>query len=258
MPTGLGSTYSWNGGMTRAVRWLLIGNLAMFVVQSLVDVFASGIFTKYLALSSAGVLRAYYWQFVTYMFLHGSLLHIALNMLMLFMIGPELERFMGLRGFLSLYFLSGLLGGVGWLALAYPHPGFCLGASGAIFGVLGAFAALFPRRSMTILLFFIIPITVEAWVLVAGMAFIQLLYLITPGPSGVAYAAHLAGALAGYIYAFVAHRAGGWPRRSAAKPPVENRPNQEEVDRLLDKIAGQGIHSLTQRERDILERASKR
>jgi hypothetical protein len=116
---------------------------------------------------------------------------------------------------------------------------------------------LFPRQPITLLLFFIFPITLETWLLVAGLSLIQLLYLLNPGFGGVAYAAHLAGALAGYVYAFAAYRSDRWrtflQRRETPAPP-----NRDDVDRLLDKVAEKGIQSLSRRERETLERASKR
>lgn len=257
MPTGLGESRGWSGVLTPVVRGLLIANVAVFVVQALMDRAAAGFVEELFGLGAAGFMRHYYWQFLTYQFLHGSVLHILLNLLMLFMMGPELERAVGARDFALLYLLSGVLGGVGWLILAYPHEGVCVGASGSIFGLLGAFAALFPKQRITVLLFFILPVTLEAWLLVAGLSLIQLMYLLNPSAGGIAYAAHLAGAVAGYVFAAIRYRATTWKMPNVHRLRADE-PDQAVVDRILDKISSEGIHALTARERKILAKASRR
>jgi membrane associated rhomboid family serine protease len=201
------------------------------------------------------------WQLLTYQFLHADVMHILVNMLTLYFIGPEMERTMGTRRFLSLYFLSGVLGGLAWLGLAYPSGIPCVGASGAIFGLLGAFAALFPHRTITLLVFFVLPVTMRAWVMVSILALIQLVYLISPGGSQVAYAAHLAGVFVGFAYAMTVFRPGeatAWLRSRKPRSRQETGPQQGDIDRILDKIAREGMQSLTQSERMILDKASQR
>lgn len=263
MPTGLGGFHEGGRRMTTAVRALLVANLAVFILQAMSRPLAGNGVERLFALSSEGWIRHWYWQFATYMFLHGDVFHLLLNMLGLFLMGPEIERTFGTRPFLAVYGISGLLGGVGWLGLTYPQQGFCLGASGAIFGILGAFAVLFPRVEITMLVFFVLPVTMRAWVLVSTLALIQFLYLISPGTGGhIAYAAHLAGALAGAAYAYVALRPG--PRTAPVREWIERtraaRETRagEEVDRILDKITKEGIHSLSERERRLLTEASRR
>jgi membrane associated rhomboid family serine protease len=254
-------SYAVRPTLTRWVIVLMAANTAIYVVQMLTAFFLGPFFAGYLALSVPGIMLGRVWQLVTYMFLHGGVMHLLVNMLTLFFIGPELERTMGPRRFLSIYFVSGILGGLAWLLLTFPSGAICVGASAAVFGLLGAFAALFPHRSITLLVFFVLPLTMRAWVMVAILALIQLLYLITPGGDNVAYAAHLGGVAVGYVYAMMAFRPGelgDWFKskfRRKPRPVVEQSPD---VDRILDKIASQGMQSLTPSERMILEKASQR
>lgn len=248
--------------VTPAVGWLMGLTIVAYFVQLILERMAGDFVRDLFGLGTAAFLRGWVWSFVTYMFLHGGPLHLLLNMLCLYMLGPELERFIGSRRFLVLYFLSGILGGAGWLALMYPDAGTCIGASGAIFGVMAGFATLFPRLPLTIYLFFCIPITMLAWVLVTGLALFQLAMILQPGPTQVAYSAHLAGALAGFGLAWL-HRRGfdpgaSWRRRRASMRERQEAAQQGEVDRVLDKLAREGLHKLTNAERKLLHEASAR
>jgi len=107
-----------SSGMTRAVRILLISTVAAYLLQLFFDGITHGRFTNLFGLSIPGLKRGYLWQFVTYLFVHGSPAHILLNMLGLYFMGPETERAIGSRHFLILYFLSGILGGIGWLFIS--------------------------------------------------------------------------------------------------------------------------------------------
>ena len=242
--------------------WLIKINVAVFLAFWLLGL-NGGLF----ALSLDGVRHGFFWQPFTYMFLHGSFTHLLFNMLTLYFLGPETERAMGSKHFLAMYLLSGLLGGLGWLWLSPQPYALCVGASGAIFGVLAAFATLYPRRQLTLLIFFIFPVTMLAWQLVAGLALIEFV-LAGNQASGIAHTAHLAGAFAGFLYIdqlfestllrrlwarardYIAQR----PHAPRAAPPP---PDQAEVDRILDKITSQGIQSLTKAERQTLHRASR-
>jgi membrane associated rhomboid family serine protease len=257
------------GGVTRTVLALLVATVAVFLVQRAADAATADGFTLLFGLVPSQVARGHVWQLATYLFLHGGVLHLLLNMLGLFLLGPSLERAVGSRQFLSIYLLSGLLGGLGWLLISFGTRAVCVGASGAVFGVLGAFAALFPHRRITLLVFYVIPVTMKAWVLVTVLAVIQLIFVTSPASGGIAHAAHLAGGLAGWAYTMAVFRRGTvretWEeaarRRDSARQARRSREDEEtrrEVDRILDKIASQGIHTLTPRERSLLEKASTR
>lgn len=246
---------------TPVVRTLLIANVLVFAVQILLDGLTRGAFTReWFGLNIEAVLRhGRYWQFITYMFLHGNLWHLLLNMLVLYFMGPETERGMGSAHFAALYLVSGILGGLGWFLISYPGPP-CVGASGAVFGILGAFATLYPRRPVTLLVFFVLPVTMAAWVLVTGLALIELASLVLGQGGHIAYAVHVGGVLVGAIYAAVVFRWGGREFRFR-RPRMRVLPGGRsagEIDRILDKIAEHGMASLTRAEREELENASRR
>lgn len=274
------NSYSFASGLTPAVRYLLIGTVAAFLVQGMADRLTGGAFTAVFSLSLSGFLSLMLWQPVTYLFLHGGFWHLILNMLGLFFFGPETERAIGMRRFLVLYFACGILAGVGWVLISGAPASHCLGASGAIFGVLGAFAGLFPQKPVTLLVFFVIPVSLRARTLALILGLFSLLAIISQ-PGQIAYAAHLVGGLAGYLYGANAGR-GVWsldPRRwwsdlrwrwqrrkfkvlrgSGRDWETETAapPSSQEVDEVLAKISKWGLARLTPRDRDILARASRK
>lgn len=268
--------------LTGAVKFLLIANVAIYIFQLV----AAGVLHTHwveatFGLSPEGAMHGRIWQFGTYMFLHDpmTILHILMNMLGLFFMGPDVERTIGSGRFLLLYLGSGIIGGAGWVLLAMKSGALCVGASGAVFGVLGAYGALFPRRPVTVLLFFVLPMTMTARFLAAAYGLMSLAMLLNSVDGGIAHAAHLAGGLAGYIYAArlarnpAMDRYGygypvgdaadrpGWLRRLrdrlAAARQRRDQPDEGEVDRILEKVAERGLNSLTRRERDTLDRASR-
>ncbi|HDL77694.1 MAG TPA: rhomboid family intramembrane serine protease, partial [Lentisphaerae bacterium] len=162
--------------ITPAVKWLLIITVAAFVVQLVGDQASGGLFTLYCGLSRWGLARFFWWQLVTYALLHGGAFHILINMLGLFFLGPETERALGTGRFVKLYLASAVIGGLGWLLLS--RGGVCIGASGALFGIIGAFAALFPHRLITLFILLVIPVTMPAWMLAVGLAVVELIYLL--------------------------------------------------------------------------------
>lgn len=250
-------------------RIFLLASVALYLVQALLQSAGVDVLSSRLGLSVGGILQHHYWQFVSYLFLHGSAIHLLVNMLMLYFLGAEMEHHLGGRHFLALYLIAGVLGGLGWLLLTWPYEGICVGASGALFGLLGGFALLFPQREVTLLLFFVFPVTMRAWVLAAVMGAVQFLLMISPAAGGVAYAAHVAGGVAGALYVLVLFRADMlqtgwahgklcWQARQARKQAATTQRTRAEVDRLLDKVAREGIHRLSPDERRALESASAR
>lgn len=248
--------------VTPAVKGLLASCMVVFVVQAILPLSMEARLLEVFGLGVEGFMRGWWWQLLSYAFLHGSIMHILLNMLGLFFLGPELERYLGPRIFLLLFFTCIMLGGVGWLVLTWPYAGICVGASGGVFGLIGAFAGLFPRRQLTLLVFFILPVTMPAWLLALLFGFIQLGYLLDPGESGIAYAAHLAGGLAGFIFSRVVcrqHDRLSFRRSlSHAGDATHMRPSQAEVDAILDKISTEGLHKISAHEREVLRRAGRK
>lgn len=233
----------------------------VFFLQLIMPPVLDARFGALFGLGVEGIMRGYFWQFFTYAFLHGNLLHVLLNMLGLLFMGPELERQLGSRMFTLLFFFSSVLGGLGWLLMTWPHAGICVGASGGLFGLIGAFAGLFPHRRITLLVFFVLPVTMPAWVMGVLFGLFQLAYLLNPGGSSIAYAAHLAGGIAGFLFVRIMYRRrDDWfARMTARRPayharPADEGPTREQIDAILDKITRDGIHTLTPRERDLLRR----
>ncbi len=249
--------------LTPGVKGLMIACGVIFVFQLALPLTVEQGFVKLFGLGVEGVMRGWWWQFATYALLHGNMWHLLLNMLGLFFLGPELERNLGTRMFLIMFAFCCVLGGIGWLALTWPYDFLCVGASGGIFGLIGAFAGLYPHRQLTLLVFFVIPVTMPAWLLAVLFGLMQLAYLLNPGGSSIAYAAHLAGGIAGFLFTKVMYRHG---RRTTFRPQREQfvathaeprPPTREEIDAILDKISREGIHRLTPRERAMLQRARK-
>ena len=187
------------GYLTPGVKWLLISNVAVFILYYLGGATVQRNAIVLLALSAAAAVRnVMIWQLFTYMFLHGGITHLLFNMLALWMFGSMLERDWGTRRFLKYYFLCGIAAGVCVLAVNVAIGDWgtpTVGASGAIFGLLVAFGVLYPNQ--TVLMNFLFPIKAKYMVMI--YAAIEL--LLTFGPNtGVSTIAHLGGMLFGYIY----------------------------------------------------------
>jgi membrane associated rhomboid family serine protease len=199
-PAPSGISYSFGPGpLTPAIKAIMIANGAAFVLTfflpDLIVLFGlrpADLFEKLAA-----------WQLVTYMFVHGGPSHILFNMLTLWLMGVELERMWGTRFFTKFYFACGIGAGVtqvllGILPFAFADQFYypsTIGASGAIYGLLLAYALYFPTRP--ILMFFIFPVPAKYFVMILGA--IALLFA-AGGGGGVAHTAHLGGLVTGYIY----------------------------------------------------------
>jgi membrane associated rhomboid family serine protease len=253
--------------MTPWVARLLFLNVVMYVltlaVPGLGDLF---MFVPALILTRP-------WTIVTYMFLHGSLGHIFFNMLALYIFGPRIEARLGGRRFLGLYLVSGVMGGV--LSFTSPMIG-VIGASGAVYGVMFAYARYWPRDVFHI--WGVIPVEVR-W-LVIGLTVFSLVSGYRATGDGIAHFAHLGGFLGAFIYLQVLDRMTGARRFkeravAAPRPSLESGSaavarwariprdglhpvNLEELDRIMAKIQMEGVGRLTPDERDFLDRFSLR
>ncbi|GAB4367148.1 MAG: hypothetical protein Kow0042_07520 [Calditrichia bacterium] len=206
--------------MTPAVKNLLLANIAVFLLQWLNPALVSNIFWGLLPQSyieKYGQLTGFYpngfnsffglvpflalsklfiWQFVSYMFLHGGFGHIFFNMFALWMFGVELERTWGTREFLKFYFLTGIAAGLFSAIFSWGSVIPTIGASGAIYGILAAYALFFPDRY--VYLYFLFPIKMKYLALILGaLAFFS---SFGQGQSGIAHTAHLGGMVVGYFY----------------------------------------------------------
>jgi membrane associated rhomboid family serine protease len=188
------------GAMTPAVKWIIIANVATFLVMFVFPGLA-----EYLGLSPAAVIeRQWLWQLGTYMFLHVDMFHILFNMLGIWMFGVELEQRWGTQLFLRYYAITGVGAAITTVAASFLPFSFTapiygsltMGASGALYGLLFAYAKHFPYR--TILMFFLFPIPVKYFVMIIGA--ISFLSSIGGRSDGIAHAAHLGGLLFGFLY----------------------------------------------------------
>jgi len=305
---------------TKGVKYLIIINAVIFLLQLLNILgdtnyydFLKSIFPEQLipvkyqqmplprmeaffALRFFCVTRLYYiWQPLTYMFLHSpvEITHILFNMLGLFIFGRELEQYWGTRTFIKYYLICGIGAGLFILALDalqywmgnIPAAG-TLGASGAIFGIMIAYALFYPDRQI-ILLFPPIPIKVKWFVLIYGG--LQFVMLLSPGAGSISYAGHAGGMLTGFLY-FRFNRKNGkymipnttldnffnyikklfFPEKNFKsriyKTDYElNNFNEKEmsdyeielkIDQLLDKISNKGLKSLSMEEKLFLDRVA--
>lgn len=137
----------------------------------------------------------YLWQPFTYLFLHAGFFHIIFNLYVLWVFGPEVESAWGGNQFLFYYFLTGAGAGVIDVLLGPSSPVMTIGCSGALFGVMLAYAVLFPNR---IIYYLIIPMKAK-W-FVAIIAVIEFVDLLGSPNSGVSYIAHVSGLAIGYLY----------------------------------------------------------
>ncbi len=194
------SSFSFGPGpISTALKALIGANVVVFVATLLMPAL-----TRVLGLVPVAVVRELrVWQLVTYMFVHGGFFHILFNMFALWMFGAELERMWGTQYFLKFYFVTGI--GAGILTVLFSllpfgfaqqvHYSVVIGASGAIYGLLLAYALYFPDRP--IYMYFLFPIPAKMFVAILGG--IELLSSIS-APGGVANATHLGGLLVAYAY----------------------------------------------------------
>jgi len=183
---------------TPIVLNLIIINALVFVAQMILDK-TSGL-TGYIALYSyqSELFRPY--QLVTHMFAHAGFMHILFNMYALWMFGSVLERVWGAKKFLIFYLVCGLAAGVAQM-FAMDINGSAIGASGAIMGLLAAFAYLFPDTKFYILPF---PFPIKAKYMVAIFAAIDLFGGLHPGAAdNIAHFAHLGGLVMGFILVII-------------------------------------------------------
>ena len=277
-------------GGTPMWGWVIIVNVLCFILQFTLKGFYAN-----LALYPEFLRQGHIYQLLTFQFLHGDLLHIIINCLMIWMIGKPIEEALGKKRLITLYLLSGIAGGLVQCGLAWANinpTGGVVGASAGVFGLIAAFAVLQWNREMTILLMFIIPVRIRAKYLLIALAVIGFLGVLTQrhemgSGAHVAHGAHLGGLLGGVLFILAFVQGGTWAgvepwwqriterwneRRvvtidGGAKAYSRTRKRQkarevdvmeEDIDGILDKISDQGMDSLTDKEREALAKAAKK
>lgn len=257
------------------VVWLLGINFGVFVLDSILT---GGARTQ--AISPVewgnfnveqGIYGLQLWRLLTYQFFHHGFLHLLFNMIGLFFFGPMIERWFGSRRFLAFYLLCGVSGSLTLIPLSFiPSVSFVtpgtglVGASGSIFGILAAAAVLFPHMRVMLL---IPPIPMSMRTMALIFLGIAALSLIAGSPNSGGEAAHLGGALLGFILVKNARWLDwadvgasslkqNWTQKSVERTAERKRQQELEVDRILDKVRDKGIASLTSREKKTLARAT--
>jgi len=256
---------------TQRPRIVLLGligaNAAVFVAQLFLDAYEPGFVREYLGLSDRGIHAAYGWQFLTAAFLHDGPWHLIGNMLILYLVGRDVESIVGQRHFLLLYLAGAVAGELGHLFLM-PSTSVLLAASGGVTAVLVAYATILPELALTSMTLFAVPVRLKAKHLAHGAFALALLGVVLDRSATVAHSAFLGGCVAGWLYV---HLLGfGRPsilqralrqRRAEAERHRMMSPEQfiaEEVDPILDKISREGIASLTRSERRLLAKAPEK
>ena len=272
---------------------LMIILVIAFAIQCINDVYLKAVVDGHLALTSDSLKKGFVWQLLTFQFLHGDILHLLGNLLGLWFFGRPVEHFLGKSRYILAYFGSGVAGGLLQAGLMILFPGhfgmYVFGASAGVMGVFTIFALLESHADVR--WNFIIPI--RAIVLLWFSAGISVFFTLVPSYRGgcTAHAAHLGGILAGWAFVklkwhqdfrplpwveWFEHfknrrrrsrpivkvrfpRGHAWEADSAA-PQRQEDPDfiSKEVDPILEKISAHGIHSLTEREKEILEKARSR
>ncbi|MDZ7715449.1 MAG: rhomboid family intramembrane serine protease [Balneolaceae bacterium] len=267
-------------GLPVAIRAIVGISTAIFLVQILGSIFLGQEFTLFVRnwfafLPNTWVTLFQPWRLVTYMFLHAGFMHLLFNMLWLWWLGRSVEQTMGPRSFSVIYFGAGIGGALLDVALAqFFGINYVIGASGAVYGIMVAFAMLYPNQPIMLILLPPIP----AKYLVAGLIAIDVL-LVGQG-DGVARVVHLGGAGVGYLLMkayqrgtdlskYVRpierfwYRLAGTYEKSASRPQNKNmysvsdanvveEVEESELDAILEKISKKGYDALTKEEKKKL------
>jgi membrane associated rhomboid family serine protease len=273
------SDWSRGFGANSALRWLIGLTIAVFIGQNIQSLAV----TDSLAMTDRVITGGQVWRLLTYAFCHATEnpLHLVFNLLVLWWFGRALEERLGTREFVAFYLSAALFAAVCYLglqAVVLKQPAGMLGASGAVMAVMAVYAMWYPRQQVMFMMLF--PIEIR-WLIAAYVVYetIQIGVALSGQEvhTGVAHAAHLGGLLFGFLYQFFELRLSNWlswrgvsawwrdrlRRRSMRlyTPEANEAESQSldgQVDDILRKIHEQGESSLTDRERKLLNEASRR
>jgi membrane associated rhomboid family serine protease len=270
------------------IKTLLISNVAIFFLANFFGMFRIQGFPLGPIISYIFVLYPLdngfqFYQLITYMFMHGGLMHLLFNMFALWMFGIELENQWGSKKFLIYYLLCGIGAGLTNLFISplFGPAAPTVGASGAIYGVLIAFGMMYPDRP--IFVYFFLPIRAKYFVILYIL--IELITLANRTPDGIAHFAHLGGAAVGMIFILIDQRSSflqNFARKTTDRVFTSNSNNynyqyrkettsdaeffemknedaiQKNIDEILDKISQHGYQSLTEEEKRMLFESSQK
>lgn len=266
------------------VKWLLISNIAVFVLDMMIGGRLAdwGHFSVRLGLEQFQL-----WRLLTFQFLHANGNHLLANMIGLFFFGHFVEHWWGSRRFLVYYLATGVAGALLYMLLFYagwfgtdpiplgggeffPASSIPLvGASAGIFGILVCVALIAPQ--LRVLLFFFIPMSMRAFAI--GALVFSSYMILTNGNNAGGEAGHLGGAILGFILmknpwliSFVSEATQGVKKRRTIdaqivreqkiRPRIHINMDDSEIDRILDKVNEEGVQSLTEAEKEVLRRTA--
>jgi membrane associated rhomboid family serine protease len=261
--------FSYTGNsLSKGVKWLLIVTIGIFFLQ-LLPLLGTLLRYYFPLIPYDTFIKGQVWRLLTYMFMHDTSssfpLHILFNMLVLWMFGVELENLWGTRRFIFFYLFSGIGSGLFSLISVFTPavnvP--VIGASGAVLGVITAYASYFPQRQ--ILLFFVLPINIRIFVF--GYALYSVYGALIPH-GNISHLTHLGGIIVAlfyvklYPYIFTVVR--GYKEKQnerrrqleIKRANVNKRFFEEQIDPILDKINREGMGSLTLKEKELLKKAA--
>tara|TARA_X000001036_G_scaffold439986_1_gene493515 strand:- start:1254 stop:2078 length:825 start_codon:yes stop_codon:yes gene_type:complete len=249
--------------ITDGIKILILINFLIFFLQSI-----SGqeriLFQLFGIVPSNTFFNLMIWQPFTYLFFHGGVWHVFINMFVLWMFGSELEKIWGKKYFLKYYFLTGVGSGIITVLLSLNSLIPVVGASGAIYGILLAYGLTFPNRK--VYLYFLIPIKVKFFVLFIGI----IAFFSSFGSNdGISHLTHLSGMIIGFVYLKSNFQIDFFKKMILKyKLKFKNNLNYKkrqyeddlrfEVDSILDKINKQGYDNLSEKEKIFLYEASKK
>jgi len=247
---------------SRVVLLSLIGlNFSIFAAQLVLQAYQPTLIPEYLGLSYRGINQAYAWQFFSALLLHANVFQFVGNMLVLYVIGRDVESILGQKHFLYLYLCGGIAGELGHLFLM-PGTTVLLGASGGVAAMVMALAIILPELELTDSLFFALPVKLKMKYFGYALGAIGLVLLVFDRDGIVGHSAWLGGGAAGWLYA---HLLGfGRPsfvQRALRRRRLESERREQmsleefivaEIDPLLEKISLTGLESLTRNERRTL------
>ena len=256
---------------TPMVRILILINGGVFLFQLAVSMTAATPLSALFGLDTAYPFHL--WRYATYLFLHGGAFHLLFNMFALWMFGSDIEEYFGSRRFLQYYFFTGVGAGVCVMLidLVAGQRSLVIGASGAVYGILLAFGTIYAERIITLLLFFVMPVTMKARTFVIVFGVVEFFMGISPGDSGVSHFAHLGGMAFGFIFLrsplakgsigggkglFGGGRFVGSLRRRIETAWSDR--DDKRMDDLLKKVNEKGIQSLSDEEKQFLHQMSRR
>ena len=247
---------------TNAIKVLISINFVIFILQTLSK--SETLFFPLFGLVPKLVWsEKMIWQPVTYLFLHGGIWHVLINMFVLWMFGSELERLWGKNQFLKFYFITGVGSGLVTMVVNIQSITPVVGASGAVYGVLLAYGLTYPNR--TVYLYGIIPIK-SLW-FVLGIGLIAFMSSFD-NMSQVSHVTHLSGMLIGYfmlkkpiklkgLWFQLRKRTLEYQIQREEKESSKNFIVEQDINQILDKINQEGFDSLTDEEQDRLYKGSQ-